>query len=219
MTARLPAGPVHLRARWVLGHADGRHQLLPRRRGGVRPRPIVFVGRDFPGEVAERHDLGNAILTPGLIDLDALSDLDTTILAYDNHPAWKTGRVWPQSYMERGPYEMYSDGRARLPETLCVPGAAAQRHHHGTADRVTILSCLGRDFRRVRRCCRRGRGSGPAGLSGPGLSHRQSLCDASGRDRAVLRRAARTGRPRGRHPLLPNVRGPGRRADPHHAGA
>ena len=63
----------------------------------------------LPGEVAERHDLGNAILTPGLIDLDALSDLDTTILAYDNHPAWKTGRVWPQTYMERGPYEMYSE--------------------------------------------------------------------------------------------------------------
>ena len=59
--------------------------------------------------MAEAHDFGNAILTPGLIDLDALSDLDTTILAFDNHPAWQSGRVWPQTYMERGPYEMYSE--------------------------------------------------------------------------------------------------------------
>ncbi|MBX8828418.1 N-ethylammeline chlorohydrolase, partial [Ochrobactrum sp. SFR4] len=45
---------------------------------------------------------------PGFIDLDALSDIDTTILSFDNQPSWKKGRVWPKSYMERGPYEMYS---------------------------------------------------------------------------------------------------------------
>lgn len=109
MTARRPAGPVHLRARWVLGHADGRHCLLPDGEVVFDRGRILFVGHGFGGEVAERHDLGNAVLTPGLIDLDALSDLDTTILAFDNHPAWKTGRVWPQSYMERGPYEMYTE--------------------------------------------------------------------------------------------------------------
>lgn len=107
MTARRPAGPVHLRARWVLGHRDGRHLLLPQGEVVFERGKIVFVGHGYAGEATERHDLGNAILTPGLIDLDALSDLDTTILAFDNHPAWKTGRVWPRSYMERGPYEMY----------------------------------------------------------------------------------------------------------------
>lgn len=110
MTARVPAGPVQLRARWVLGHADGRHCLMPDGDVVFARGRIVFVGHGFVGEVAERHDLGNAILTPGLIDLDALSDLDTTILAYDNHPAWQTGRVWPRSYLERGPYEMYTEG-------------------------------------------------------------------------------------------------------------
>ena len=109
MTARTPAGPVHLRARWVLGHADGHHCLLPDGEVVFDQGKILFVGHGFGGEVAERHDLGNAVLTPGLIDLDALSDLDTTILAFDNHPAWQTGRVWPQSYMERGPYEMYTE--------------------------------------------------------------------------------------------------------------
>ena len=83
------------------------HRLLPQGELVFDRGRIVFVGHGYAGEVAERHDLGNAIVTPGLIDLDALSDLDTTILAIDNHPAWQTGRVWPQSYMERGPYEMY----------------------------------------------------------------------------------------------------------------
>ncbi len=109
MTARAPAGPVRLRARWVLGHEGGRHCLLPDGEVVFDRGRIVFVGHGFTGEVAEAHDFGNAILTPGLIDLDALSDLDTTILAFDNHPAWQSGRVWPQTYMERGPYEMYSE--------------------------------------------------------------------------------------------------------------
>lgn len=107
MTARRPQGPVHLTARWVLGHRNGRHCLLPHGEVVFDEGVIRFVGYRYPGEVAERHDLGNAILTPGLIDLDALSDLDTTILAFDNQPSWRKGRVWPKSYMERGPYEMY----------------------------------------------------------------------------------------------------------------
>ena len=108
MTARTPQGPVLMRARWVLAHEHGRHALLPEGEVVFEGGRILFVGQDFPGEVAERHDCGNAIVTPGLIDLDALADLDTTILAFDNHPAWQTGRVWPQSYMARGPYEMYT---------------------------------------------------------------------------------------------------------------
>jgi cytosine/adenosine deaminase-related metal-dependent hydrolase len=48
-----------------------------------------------------------ALIAPGFIDLDALADLDTTILGFDNQPGWRKGRVWPQSYMDRGPVEMY----------------------------------------------------------------------------------------------------------------
>ena len=69
---------------------------------------IVFVGHGFAGEVARRIDYGHALIGPGFVDCDALSDLDTTILGYDNQPAWKKGRVWPHTYMEAGPYEMYS---------------------------------------------------------------------------------------------------------------
>jgi cytosine/adenosine deaminase-related metal-dependent hydrolase len=96
-----------LTARWVVGHRDGGHCLL---RGGevvFEGAKIVFVGHDFPGEVAERRDFGAALIAPGFVDLDALSDLDTTILGFDNHPAWRKGRVWPRSYVAAGPYEMY----------------------------------------------------------------------------------------------------------------
>ncbi len=103
-----PEGRILLTARWVVGHKDGRHRLYENGEVVFENGEVFFVGHAFPGEVARRIDYGNAVIGPGFVDCDALSDLDTTILGYDNQPAWRKGRVWPRSYLEAGPYEMYS---------------------------------------------------------------------------------------------------------------
>jgi cytosine/adenosine deaminase-related metal-dependent hydrolase len=103
-----PKGPVLITARWVVGHRNGRHCLIENGEVVFEDGAITFVGRGYAGPVAERRDHGNALVGPGFVDLDALSDLDTTILGYDNQPAAKKGRVWPRSYIDAGPYEMYS---------------------------------------------------------------------------------------------------------------
>ncbi|GAB1477500.1 amidohydrolase family protein [Paracoccaceae bacterium] len=103
-----PSGRTALRAQWVLGHSEGQHCLIPGGEVVFEGGKVLYVGPRFEGEVARRIDLGRALISPGLIDLDALSDLDTTILAIDHNPGWAKGRVWPRSYVERGPYEMYT---------------------------------------------------------------------------------------------------------------
>lgn len=95
-------------ADWVVGHENGRHVLLPRGEVVFENGEILFVGHAFAGDVARRIDCGAALIGPGFIDLDALSDLDTTVLGLDNQPAWKKGRVWPETYMHAGPREMYT---------------------------------------------------------------------------------------------------------------
>lgn len=109
---RRPRGRTLLTADWVLAHdGDGQGDepvLLKRGQVVIEGDQILFVGHDFPGEVARRIDFGAALISPGLIDLDSLSDLDTTLLGIDHFPSWKKGRVWPQTYVENGPYEMYS---------------------------------------------------------------------------------------------------------------
>jgi cytosine/adenosine deaminase-related metal-dependent hydrolase len=108
MASRRLDGRVLITAEWVVGHVGGRHCLLQHGEVVFEGDRIVFAGHGFPGEVAHRLDYGRALIGPGFVDLDALSDLDTTILGYDNQPAWKKGRVWPRSYMNAGPFEMYT---------------------------------------------------------------------------------------------------------------
>jgi cytosine/adenosine deaminase-related metal-dependent hydrolase len=104
-----PKGRTLLTADWVLAWRDGTHHLVPHGEIVMEDGAVIFAGRAFAGEVTRRIDFGAALVSPGLIDLDALSDLDTYTLVQDNQPGWARGRIWPRSYVERGPYEMYSE--------------------------------------------------------------------------------------------------------------
>lgn len=101
-------GRTALKSRWIVACQDGQHRLLRDGEIVIEGGTVLYVGPGFEGEVARRIDFGEALISPGFIDLDALSDLDTTLLGVDNQPAWAKGRVWPRSYVTRGPYEMYS---------------------------------------------------------------------------------------------------------------
>ena len=130
--AARPEGRILLTARWLVGHCDGRHCLYENGEIVFENGAVIFVGHRFPGDVARRYEYGEALIGPGFVDLDALSDLDTTILAYDNQPGWKKGRTWPRSYLEAGPFEMY--GREEL--------AFQKRHAFATLIRNGITTAL-----------------------------------------------------------------------------
>ncbi len=125
-------GRTLLSARWVIGHRDGRHVTYENGVVVIEGAQVIHVGHRFGCEVERCIDYGEAVISPGFIDLDALSDLDTTILGIDNGPAWKKGRVWPESYIARGPYEMYT------PEEL----AFQKRHAFAQLIRNGITTAL-----------------------------------------------------------------------------
>ncbi|MCA9860446.1 MAG: hypothetical protein KC438_12025, partial [Thermomicrobiales bacterium] len=53
-------------------------------------------------------DAGDALIAPGFVDLDAVFDLDTTMLGFDNQPGWQKGRIWSDDYVQHGPVEAYT---------------------------------------------------------------------------------------------------------------
>lgn len=137
-----PDGRTALAARWIIGHVDGRHKLFEQAEIVFEKDRVIHVGAPFEGVVARRIDLGDVLVSPGFVDLDALSDLDTTLLTVDNGPGWATGRVWPQSYVDRGPYEMYS------PEELAFQKryAFAQLLRNGITTALPIASLFYREW-------------------------------------------------------------------------
>lgn len=95
-------------SRFVIAFDGKGHRILRDGEVVYRDDSIVFVGRNYGGPVDAMIDAGNAVVGPGFIDLDALGDLDTTVLAFDNQPDWAKGRVWPEDYLASGPQEMYT---------------------------------------------------------------------------------------------------------------
>lgn len=102
-----PEGRWALAARFVIADLPEGRRLIENGEVVIEADRVIFVGSRFEGEVAARFDMGDALIGPGFVDLDALSDLDTTVLAMDNQPGWKKGRVWAHDYAPRA-YEMYT---------------------------------------------------------------------------------------------------------------
>lgn len=103
-----PEGRWALAADWLVVDTDAGRRLIERGEVVIEGGRILHAGARFEGDVAARYDMGASLIAPGFVDLDALSDLDTTTLGMENWPSEKKGRVWPQSYVDAGPYEMYS---------------------------------------------------------------------------------------------------------------
>lgn len=97
-----------IRGRWVIASDGQTHHLLQDGEVVFEGNRIIFTGHDYTGEVDETIDAGNAVIGPGFVDLDALFDLDTTILGFDNAPGWKKGRVWARDYIEQGSRDVYT---------------------------------------------------------------------------------------------------------------
>ncbi len=100
---------TRLRAEWVLGYERGSHVLWREAEVVFDDARIEFVGRGFPGPVDRDIDYGRALISPGLIDLDALGDLDSGVLTVDNGDRLAMGRLWSEDYLREGPRETYSD--------------------------------------------------------------------------------------------------------------
>jgi cytosine/adenosine deaminase-related metal-dependent hydrolase len=136
-----PQGRWALAARFVIADLPQGRRLIEDGEVVIENDRIVWVGRRFEGEVAARYDMGEALVGPGFVDLDALSDLDTTVLGMDNQPGSRKGRIWPADYAARA-YEMYS------PEELVFQKryAFAQLLLNGITSALPVASLFYREW-------------------------------------------------------------------------
>lgn len=94
------AVPTKVTARYVLGHQNGRHVLLENACVVYSGHTIDYVGYAYTGPVDEEVHVGEALLMPGLIDLDALTDIDHLILDSWAGPEQAKGHQWSEDYFQ-----------------------------------------------------------------------------------------------------------------------
>ncbi len=97
-----------IRGKWVIASDGETHHILEDGEVVYEGNRIIFTGHGYAEPVDEVIDAGNAVVGPGFVDLDALFDLDSTVLGFDNHPGWKKARVWASTYVEASPRDVYT---------------------------------------------------------------------------------------------------------------
>ncbi|WP_026556892.1 chlorohydrolase family protein [Arthrobacter sp. 35W] len=97
-----------LTASHVLGHRNGSHVLFRDATVVYEDDVIVHVGHGFKGAVDESIDLGHALLAPGLIDLDALTDIDHLLLDSWHSSEAAKGLTWSGDYFTNRRRDVFS---------------------------------------------------------------------------------------------------------------
>ncbi|HXH01979.1 MAG TPA: amidohydrolase family protein [Candidatus Competibacteraceae bacterium] len=133
---------TRITGRYVIAFDGEQHEILENGEVVFENDTIVFTGFAYPHPVDRTIDAGNAIVGPGFIDLDALADLDSTVLGFDNSPGWKHGRIWASTYVERGPREVYSAAEEDFKKRY----AFVQLLRNGVTTALPITSLLYREW-------------------------------------------------------------------------
>ena len=211
---------ILLTARWVVGHAEGRHRLSRTARVVFEDGAIIFVGHGYPGRGRPPHRLRQRPDRRRASSISTRSPTSTPpSSAIDNQPAWKKGRVWPRTYLDAGPYEMYSREELAFQKRY----AFATLIRNGITTALPIASLFyrawGETVGGVRGRRRGRRDLGLRAYLGPAYRTGNQVVEADGTIATHYDEARGLRRTRRRDRLLRAPRGRGRRTDPHHARA
>lgn len=127
---------TQLTARYILGFDGTQHVLITDGHVVVQDDVILYVGTDYDGPVDERRDFGQSLITPGLIDLDALTDIDHMI--FDSWPTPETapGLQWSRDYFENRRHAVFTAEQRQTVRRF----ALAQLALHGVTTYMPIAS-------------------------------------------------------------------------------
>ncbi len=92
--------------RYIVGYDGDDHVIYEDGELVYEDDRVLFVGPAFAGQVDRVVEAGNAIVSPGFIDLNALADIDNTVMSYDQSTRISAGMGWSEEYLKFGPREL-----------------------------------------------------------------------------------------------------------------
>ena len=122
----------------MIGFENNDHTILNDAHVVYENDKILYVGHDYPLPVDHQISAGEAILSPGFIDLNALGDIDHDILHFQADEQIAKGLVWSEEYLKKGPRSVLN------PQEDCLKNryAFAQLIRNGVTTAMPITSVL-----------------------------------------------------------------------------
>jgi cytosine/adenosine deaminase-related metal-dependent hydrolase len=107
---------TRISARWVIGYDPAVEDHVIYEHGNVvyAGNTIESVGQGATDPVDVHIDAGDAVVTPGFIDLDALVDIDHAILDTFQPRALLPGLEWSEAYFEHDRHDVFSRSEEAL---------------------------------------------------------------------------------------------------------
>ncbi|WP_309082241.1 chlorohydrolase family protein [Zhihengliuella sp.] len=127
---------TQLSARYILGFDGTRHVLITDGHVVVEDDKVLYVGTDYDDPVDERRDYGQSLIMPGLIDLDALTDIDHMIIDSWPTPETAPGLQWSRDYFENRRHDVFTPEQRQAVRRF----ALAQLALHGVTTYMPIAS-------------------------------------------------------------------------------
>lgn len=97
-----------VKAHYVIGYNGEKHHLLENAEVVFEGDTILYVGPSYNLGVDKVIDMGEVILSPGFIDLNALGDIDHDSIHLEQSKDRQANMLWSKKYYEHGPKEFLS---------------------------------------------------------------------------------------------------------------
>ena len=98
---------TRISGRFVIGYDGADHVVYRDGEVVYEHDRVVFVGHRFEGRVDAEIAAGDAIVSPGLIDLDALADIDHAIIDTWQPPELARGLTWSEEYFRNRRHDVF----------------------------------------------------------------------------------------------------------------
>ncbi|KON89741.1 ethylammeline chlorohydrolase [Sporosarcina globispora] len=95
-----------IKGKYVMGYDGVDHVLIENAEVVFENDTIIYVGKSYSGQTDKVIDAGNALISPGFIDLNALGDIDHDILHLEASSARQKNLLWSERYVKEGHREM-----------------------------------------------------------------------------------------------------------------
>lgn len=95
-----------IKAAYVIGYEDGEHVIIRDGEVVYEDDTILYAGKNYEGRVDQTMDMGEAVLMPGFIDLNALGDIDHDILHTEVYKEHRNSLSPSEEYYDKGTHEV-----------------------------------------------------------------------------------------------------------------